>query len=1159
MSFTIIRAFADGDFRLQMLERIREKFLADPQARFFYIVPNHLKFSAEVDVLKRFGQMLGRSDDSIQAFSRLQVYSLSRLFWALTKNRDTRPEISNQALSILTGQFLRKVPVEQLGIFARSATRPGFIADLSAQLLEIWSSGLNTDLLLASHQNNDRLLEKLKLLHSVEVNVLPQLKDYQLYNERLNSFSQQLERLDLDHFNFYLEGFSGFTAAELSIVKKLILLNKEGKMGTDSEIVISLLGDAKQFSSQEGSLFYKPDQLIKKEFTHAQIISADRQRPLCRSQKNFEALWRNLENGGTISKKVSLDKMRFVVSGNQEQEVNFIARDIRCRLKNDPDLRAGDILVLAQRLGSYKEVIPHFFDRYQLPYYLDADVKMNDHPLSLLLENLFRPVREFDYDRLMKIFKSGLFQWDDQDDFLQALDYFENYLLAVAPNEEQWRQGPFKQPAPYDQDQISEDLIKTDRLLEKMRTYILTVLDDFKKTFHDLKNYQQAVSALYDFLLRYHLDQRIIEQAKQGDDRGQQIWKLFISSLEEINRLIGQESFDADNFSQIFKDVFSASSFTGIPAGMDQITISESGIVQRNDFKLLYFINASDQNLPAQISTSSLLDDQDRQQLADEFNKNKQDYYLQDTSRQQMAAENLSFYSSVMSSVDAVVFTMPQLRLDGRHNSPSLYLDRLMLPEVSDLKETKNPELPKSSDQLIDYLGTPASSLSLVNRMIRTFGFRSVNDLAALLEKKMPDFKRIFTSKDYVNHVDEVRPDLVEKIFGHDLKLSISQVEKYFSNPYEYFLIYGLRLKKRERFLVDPALAGSYYHSIFQKTVNDLIISKRNFAQIDEQELAGLIKRSADSLKKDDRFKILDSDDHYRALDKSLIDDTYDSLNLIKQANQYNQSKPLRTEAPFGKVKQDDQQTQPPLAGLVFDLDEDRKLYLRGKIDRIDQQDPEKQFYTIIDYKSSGKKFNLRDVFAGTELQLLTYWLALANDLNAKNISTALPAGAVFAAIKQPSVSLADAIKSGIDSKNIVGNQARRQDPDFRFNGILLDRPEYLENLQNVEEGQSARFYNFYRKKNGDFGSRSGSLISQDHLAVLLKYDRKKLIEAGKLISRGRFPLKPVRNGNRSALTFSDYQQVMNFDLKLGNEYNDLDNIPSKGEELYKMMREEQR
>ncbi|KGO22767.1 hypothetical protein Q757_08885 [Oenococcus alcoholitolerans] len=185
--------------------------------------------------------------------------------------------------------------------------------------------------------------------------------------------------------------------------------------------------------------------------------------------------------------------MRFVVSGNQEQEVNFIARDIRCRLKNDPDLRAGDILVLAQRLGSYKEVIPHFFDRYQLPYYLDADVKMNDHPLSLLLENLFRPVREFDYDRLMKIFKSGLFQWDDQDDFLQALDYFENYLLAVAPNEEQWRQGPFKQPAPYDQDQISEDLIKTDRLLEKMRTYILTVLDDFKKTFHDLK----IISRLY--------------------------------------------------------------------------------------------------------------------------------------------------------------------------------------------------------------------------------------------------------------------------------------------------------------------------------------------------------------------------------------------------------------------------------------------------------------------------------------------------------------------------------------------------------------------------------------------------------------------------------------------------------------------------------------
>ncbi|WP_143808297.1 hypothetical protein, partial [Oenococcus oeni] len=85
MTLEIVRGFADRDFRSELLERIYEKYRIDPQVRFFYIVPNHIKFSAEVDILKKFGSLLGKNDQEVKAFSRLQVYSLSRLAWALTK------------------------------------------------------------------------------------------------------------------------------------------------------------------------------------------------------------------------------------------------------------------------------------------------------------------------------------------------------------------------------------------------------------------------------------------------------------------------------------------------------------------------------------------------------------------------------------------------------------------------------------------------------------------------------------------------------------------------------------------------------------------------------------------------------------------------------------------------------------------------------------------------------------------------------------------------------------------------------------------------------------------------------------------------------------------------------------------------------------------
>nr|MWN21470.1 hypothetical protein [Leuconostoc lactis] len=47
-------------------------------------------------------------------------------------------------------------------------------------------------------------------------------------------------------------------------------------------------------------------------------------------------------------------------------------------------------------------------------------------------------------------------------------------------------------------------------------------------------------------------------------------------------------------------------------------------------------------------------------------------------------------------------------------------------------------------------------------------------------------------------------------------------------------------------------------------------------------------------------------------------------------------------------------------------------IKVRGKIDRLDRQDPNGVFGTIIDYKSNGKQFDWAQAFDGLQMQLLT-------------------------------------------------------------------------------------------------------------------------------------------------------------------------------------------
>lgn len=72
VSLQFVLGPAKMDHRRTMVAQLVATLMAKPQDQFFYLVPNHIKFDTEVDVLNRLAQAFGQPD--LYAQTQVQVF-----------------------------------------------------------------------------------------------------------------------------------------------------------------------------------------------------------------------------------------------------------------------------------------------------------------------------------------------------------------------------------------------------------------------------------------------------------------------------------------------------------------------------------------------------------------------------------------------------------------------------------------------------------------------------------------------------------------------------------------------------------------------------------------------------------------------------------------------------------------------------------------------------------------------------------------------------------------------------------------------------------------------------------------------------------------------------------------------------------------------------
>ncbi|AEJ23385.1 ATP-dependent helicase/deoxyribonuclease subunit B [Weissella koreensis KACC 15510] len=1171
MGLTIL--FGDGtkDRELALLEKIKKTRQSKKDGQFFYLVPNKIKFKTEINVLKRLAQLDHRSGSALVT-PKVQVFSLSRLAWYYMNETKLyqRANLSPEALVMLIQSLLNEHQTE-LKLYGNLLNKQGFISQMASQIQEIKQAGLTWDEVQAMADNLDDepvLQNKLLDLVLIGTNLDDELgqRNQFLNSDLLGVLKQYLLRgeVDLSSQYFYIDGYSQMTPSEVGVVEALIAMS--------AEVTIALPGENGSASHlnhnlDENELFFAPKRLAQQLQAAAQsylqtvvIQAIDQERPVKSGLKGISDFWIEYEHNG-IPAPTKNDDIELWGATSKYQEIEQIAQKLHNEIINEK-ARYRDFVLMTPDLGQYQNIIPAIFAKYNLPLYLDNDQMMTNHPLIAFVKQLLNLSPQYSLNSILNLLKTELLIPKDTDikAYREALAITENFALSKNYFGQRWI-DPKVWKYDYQIDENSEESLRqraseNDAQLALIHDQISQKIAPFLTQLSQSPNVRQMVQQLYQFLKDQGVDQRILvwrDQAVANGDMAaaqqmEQVWNQLMAILDDTVTVFDQQSLTISELNEALMAAFSNAKYSGIPAAMDQVLVTETGMVQLVGVPNVIIFGATNINLPATVHQKSLLQDLDRKKLQKQLPDGKK---LRDTTDILMAQDSLNLYQAMMIGERKIIWSFPTS--DGNSKlKPSTYVERLQrafqlpIQQISYLTDEQKDLI--ELDQLTGTIASAraqfilAAGIAQQNQQPLAAGWQLVKNALDEVQQNYPDtsdiqkYKKLLTSLNYRNQSEQIEKTLVQALFGTELKTSISRLETYAKNPYEFLLHYGLKLQPRSEMELTAGEQGSLMHAILEKVFIQLkkeplgALSNEALEQLETQTLKSIL--AAD----DPTFEIFTTSKRFEFITRNLAERVHYALVNMQRGQRESAGIITQgTETTFG---------QGLLKPLQFKMGEN-VVTVRGKVDRYDMvhnSQRDQNYLAIIDYKSKQRKFNYTEAFNGLELQLLTYWEAMnLNQTNGMKVQAA-NFMELQREIHEPFV------QTGQETYQFQQQTAVQESKqELKYQGLIEDDEGFIEQLEMNDDTP----YRIERKADGKFKANS-DVVTSEKLETLLKYNKAQIKTlAGKILA-GKFPIAPYRQGTHNGLQYTDYRDVIQFDAMLNNKYRDLKSL--KAPEALKQM-----
>lgn len=1126
----------------EIIDQAVKSYYQDKRHDVFIIVPNHIKFTTEVRALSKLSVLTNKKQVAV---NKLHILSFSRLAWYFLRDEAIKlPQILDDAASVMLLEQIVKDHQNELKLFrGQTQVTSGALRQMYEAILSVRAGNIELNNIDENNLNEETSYK----IHDLRI----------IYDEFFERLSEKFATKDemqlllngflaksniLNTMDFYFSDFSHFSLQELTSVR---LISKKAKNTT---LAFKTKVGKIDNKAEPGDYDYVVQRTIgqlEHFWQNQQLDYQTLEYPLTQTSSSslLNGVWTKTSGFDERLSKF----LQPVKADSRYAEAYFVARTIYQQVALN-NYRYQDFLVLAPNLSEYETYLTPILRQNQIPFFNDLQREMKYHPLVVAVENLQQIFkRGFQTDNVIALMKTQLFIPDwykNSAHYQNDVDLLENFVLAHGIKGKLWTKSL--------KSFVDADVIALDKSekeveeLDRLRKHFIEILTKFFEQLDKEDDPQVGVTVFWNFLIKNHVSKRLESWRKEANDAGdlqlaqqpEQVWSTLTNLLKDY--LLVATKFSLDQFFDLLISGFSEANFSQIPSTLDAVNISELGMVQGQGYKQVFIIGATSTNLPQIEKIPGFFSSENLEQLNE---GNESNGYLEDQQKINNLDQNYQFGNALSLASDKIYISYPVINTANEQLEPSIFYKQLL--KLTHADEFAQHDLPQHNGDVLTFITNPESSLGYLT-YLKNKADTDVDSLLEMTEEEIGDIaQNVLEGSNFKNIPQDLSPELAQKLYGDHIETSVSQLETYYQNSFEYFLNYGLHLKKRFENELDVIQAGNYYHETFDYLVKRIKEKKLNFADLTEEKLSELLIEVREELKEKGRYRQLLNDPFNKYLFHKLDQTTANVAQYWHSNINKTTFRPQYSELSFGKNQK--------VSGLSYSWKDDNKkkiVDLRGKMDRVDlAQINDRVLGEVIDYKSSAKKFDLGLFVNGISMQMISYLEVLKNNnkffAQGKNLD-------VLGAFYQNITSSLERLSSEkmILSNYQIKDLAKESTKKLMYNGILIADEEMLDLIEPGMERDRAvsdLYTSVKRKVNGDISWPRNQSFTPDQLDLLLAYNSYLIKNAGNEILSGKIALDPYSYGQQTSLAYSDFKDIFFFDAMLKeNNYHKIKSIDKK-------------
>lgn len=763
---------------------------------------------------------------------------------------------------------------------------------------------------------------------------------------------------------------------------------------------------------------------------------------------------------------------------NAYDECAFVAATIR-RLVIQNQLRYRDFAVIARTPDTYHGVLDTSLERWQIPYFMDKPQAIDAEPLMRLILSAFQIVQSgFSTDSVFSYLKTGLtgLQTDE-------ISQLENYVFIWNISGRKWKEEWTEHPQGFAEKMTDSD---RRRLLEinVSRAAAMTPLLRFAEKVKEADGEGMA-AACYELLQEInaagHLRGLAAQLTACGEpelaDRQLRLWDLLMEILDQTALVLRGVPVTHTRYAELLHLVILANTIASIPQGLDEVTVGGADRIRTNQPKVVFLIGAVQGQFPLAPGGNCVFSDGERRALID------LGLPLNDTLEGVAVQERFLAYSAMSAASQALYISYPVSGATGEPNLPStivgeacsvlentVIMNELLLPQTY----FANAEEP--SFELMAQQWKHNTMLSATLKAI--FQKRGYDYRLAAIDRAAENRPAVFSSQ-----------EKARELFGEDMKLSATQIEKFYLCRFQYFCRFGLNTKERRAAEMDALEYGSLMHFLLEKLFRD--IGSGAILAMEPEELKREILALQNIYVETKLGGIQNKTQRFAYLFSRLADSAQVIAVHIAEELSQSEFQPVDFELSIGSSG---------IAPLKIPLPDGGCVEIDGKVDRVDLLRRDNISYLrVIDYKTGQKEFKLSDVIYGVNMQMLVYLAALSEN-GGERYGQVQSAGVLYMPANRPVISASRGTP--------VGKIAEETSKKLRMDGLVLDDAEIINAMERGGQGK----YLPVALKDG-VPSKRDHVVSSDELAGVMLHIKELVSAMACELHKGGVAAVPLSGG----------------------------------------------